>query len=278
MFACCLALSSSAGVAANRVEKECNGSKPLIFGFLPLVSSGKLVQRFAPLVNYISDKIQRPVYIETAPDFIRFTDRTVHERRYDLLFTAPHFYYQAHNMAGYRLLVRVDSPGMVALIVVPVNSNIKTESDLRGRKLATVHPLGLATLLARKYLVEHNIDPDRDLTLVSTPSHNASLLSSYYGVTDASILMMPPFRAANRDVREGMRIIAKSERSPHMPVSAAPWLDEVCANKIARILQTMRDSEAGRDVLKKTRFPGFVNASETDYENLQWAAEQIRAE
>lgn len=256
----------------------CAGNKPLVFGFLPLVSPGKLAQRFVPLVNYLSAEIQAPVRIETAPDFVRFNDRTINKRRYDLLFTAPHFFYQAYNTAGYRPIVRVDSPGMVAVIVVPRDSDIRNEQDLGGHTLATVHPLGLATLLARKYLVEHGIDPDSDLTLVSTPSHNAALLSSYYGVTDASALMMPPFRAASDEVRNGMRIIARSERSPHMPVSAAPWLDIDCVNEITRVLLGMRDSEQGREVLYKIRFPGFVQATFADYEGLEWAARQIRPE
>jgi phosphonate transport system substrate-binding protein len=278
LLTCSLALYTSAGFASPATDSACAGNRPLVFGFLPLVSPGKLAQRFAPLVNYLSAEIQVSVRIETAPDFARFNDRTVNEKRYDLLFTAPHFFYQAYNNADYRPLVRVDSPGMVAVIVVPSDSDIRTEQDLSGHTLATVPPLGLATLLARKHLAEHDIDPDRDLTLVSTPSHNASLLSSFYGVTDASALMMPPFRAASDEVRNGMRIIARSERSPHMPISAGPWVDVRCADKITWILLTMRDSEAGREVLEKIRFTGFVRATYADYEGLEWAAGQIRPE
>jgi phosphonate transport system substrate-binding protein len=278
LLAALLVTITTPGSAVAAAGPACSDTRPLVFGFLPLVSPEKLVQRFVPLVNYLATQIGTEIRIETAPDFAEFARRTNKERRYDLLFTAPHFFYRAHRDVGYQLLVRVDSPGMVAIIVVPRDSDIRSVQGLAGRKLATVPPLGLATLLARKYLIEHDIDPDADLSLVSTPSHNASLLSSFYGVTDASALMMPPFRFASAEVRESMRIIAKTESSPHMPISAAPWLDTACMREITRLLTGMRDDPAGREVLGKIRFGGFVETSYADYERLQWAADQITME
>ena len=67
---------------------------------------------------------------------------------------------------------------MWAVIVVPKQSEIHTLQDLEGKRLATVPPLGLATLLARKTLFEAGIDPDVDLDMVITPTHDASLLTS----------------------------------------------------------------------------------------------------
>jgi len=277
-FFCCIFTACNIYGAVPERPAACTGPEPLIFGFLPLVSSEKLVQRFAPLVNYLSDELHTPVRIETAPDFQEFLHRTNKERRYDLLFTAPHFFYQARHNAGYRLLARVKSPGMPAIIVVPGHSDIHSVRDLAGRKLATVDPLGLATLLVRKLLIERGLDPDRDLTLVSTPSHNASLLSSYYGVTDASALMMPPFRVASAEVRESMRVLATTESTPHMPVSAAPWVSESCMDDITRVLVRMSSTPKGQTVLNKINFRGFVRTNPDVYDRLEWAADLLGPE
>jgi phosphonate transport system substrate-binding protein len=167
---------------ANAVETRngapCGRDGTLTFGFLPLVSTEKLVQRFAPLVHYLSAELGIPIRIETAADFETFIRRTDNEKRYDLLFTAPHLFYIARKNAGYQLLASVDSPGMSAVIVAPQQSKVETIKDLAGLKLATVDPMSLATLLVRKQLEENGLNPDVDLTLVTTPSHNASLLSS----------------------------------------------------------------------------------------------------
>lgn len=219
-----------------------------------------------------------PIRIETAPDFKAFIRRTIHEERFDLLFTAPHFFYQAKHNKGYLLLATVDSPGMTAVIAAPSNSDIRTVEDLAGKKLATVDPLGLATLLVKKYLMEHGIEPDKDITFIVTPSHNASLLSSYHGVADASALMMPPYQNASAEIRKKMRIIATTDSSPHMPISAGPWVSKECREAITAVLLDMKNSTEGKEVLEHIKFPGFTRSHDEIYEQLEWAAKQIDSE
>ncbi len=244
----------------------------LTFGFLPIVSTERLVRRFAPLVDYLSRHLGRPVRMETAPDFETFLRRTQHERRYDLLFTAPHFYYLAQREAGYRALVRVDQPGMRAVIVAPRRGPLKTLADLRGRRLATVDPLALATLLVRARLEEAGLDPDRDLVLVSTPSHNASLLSALQGQAEAASLMLPLFEQAAPGLRASMRILAKTGVSPHMPISAAPWVRPELAARIRELLLGLRETPEGRALLEHLNWPGLPTVVPGSYEGLAWAA------
>ena len=240
---------------------DCRQQKPLVFGFLPLLSAEQLVARFSPLVNYLSEHLQTPVQLETAPDFIEFARRTHEDRRYDILYTAPHLYARANRNAGYRLVASVDSPGMWAVIVAPVDSDIHSLADLKDRRLATVHPLSLAAILIRKTLMDAGIDPDIDLELVTTPSHDASLLSSFHGVTDASGLMQPPYAAASDSIKKEMRIIARSETMPHIPISVGPWIAAACAEKITAVLTTMSKTAAGQAVLQHVPFGGFKQAN-----------------
>lgn len=272
---CSLLVTGLAWAEGDDRDAGCSHGKPLTFGFLPLVSSEKLVQRFAPLVHYLSDAADIPIRIETAPDFETFIRRTNTEKRYDLLFTAPHLFYLAQKKADYHLLARVDSPGMAAVIVAPQGGDIKTIGDLAGRKLATVDPMSLATLLVKRQLEENGLDPDADMTLVTTPSHNASLLSSYYGATDASSLMMPPYKVAAPEVRESMRIISTTENTPHMPISAGPWIDAGCRDKLTAALVAMTSISAGRAALANAGFRGFVTALPDSYDSLDWAAELL---
>ncbi|MEN8205072.1 MAG: phosphate/phosphite/phosphonate ABC transporter substrate-binding protein [Pseudomonadota bacterium] len=275
---CALFVPGLANAAQSTLDVPCGRDGALTFGFLPLVSTEKLVQRFAPLVHHLSAELGTPIRIETAADFETFIRRTNNDKRYDLLFTAPHLFYLARKKAGYHLLVSVDSRGMSAVIVVPKNSQIETIKDLAGLKLATVDPLSLATLLVRKQLEDNGLDPDADLNLVTTPSHNASLLSSYYGATDASSLMMPPFKVANPGVRESMKIISVTESTPHMPISAAPWIDPECRDAMVAVLLAMPSTPAGREALKTAGFRGFVKSLPDIYDSLIWAAERIDTE
>ncbi len=91
----CLAMVFSipgrVGGAATRAAEEAR----LVLGLLPILSPERLMRRFGPLADYLSGALGVPVVLETAPDYRQFVKRTAGERRYDLLFTAPHFYYLA---------------------------------------------------------------------------------------------------------------------------------------------------------------------------------------
>lgn len=247
---------------------HCKGADPIIFGILPFVSTEQLVIQFAPIAQYLSKYLNTPVRIETAPDFTEFARRTNEDKRYDILFTAPHFYPQAHSKADYRLIVGVDSPGMWAVIVVPRKSQIKNINGLTGKRLATIHPDGLATLLVRKHLSKVGIDPDKDVTIVSTPSHDASLLSSYHGITDASALMQPPYEATNSAVKQSMRIIARTESTPHIPISVSRRITDSCATEITKLLLRMSATREGQAALRRNNFSGFKKVHAEDYESM----------
>ncbi len=246
----------------------------LTFGFLPIVSSERLVRRFAPLVNYLSGELGMEIRMETATGFAEFIRRTDTEQRYDLLFTAPHLYALAQRRQGYRALARVDEAGMKAVIVVPADSPIRSLQDLRGRRLATTDPLALATLLVRSTLLQSGVDPDTDLALVATPSHNASLLSTHQGTTDASALILPLFQRSRAEIRDTMRILAQTQSVPHMPIAAAPWLSAELVQRLRTALLGMADTARGRVVLDELGWPGLKAAAPGDYDSLEWVADQ----
>ena len=190
-------------------------------------------------------------------------------------YTAPHLYYLAQRRAGYRVIARVDAPILRAIIVVRKDSDIQSLAQLKGRSLSTLDPVSLCSVLVRSHLSKAGIDPDKDLDLVTTPSHNASLLSGFNGYTDAASLMMPPFQFARPEIRETMRIIDMTVGTPHVPISVAPWLAPEQAETIAQALTELNSNETGRAVLKQIGLPGFVRTSPKEYDQMKGASEQI---
>lgn len=261
--------------SVSQASDEKNNNE-IIFGILPIVSTTKLIKRFAPMAKYLSKKLGVPVRIETAADFKTFMNRTNNENRYDLLFTAPHLYYLAQRQAKYKVIVRVAAPDMKALIVVPKKSKIKTLRDLKGRELSTTDELALATLMIRAHLSAASINPDKDLKIINTPTHNASLLSAFKGITDAGSLMQPPFMRAKKEIKQSMRILSITDGSPHMPIAVSSRMSDELTNKIKMTLLELKSSEKGRSLLKNLRWPGFVSVKPKDYDKLKWAVEQLK--
>lgn len=248
----------------------------IVFGILPIISTKRLIKTFSPLAAYLSEKTGKSIRLETAPDFKTFMNRTNNEQRYDLLFTAPHMYYLAQRKAGYKVIVRVAAPDMRALIVVPKKSEIKKLNDLRGHQLATTDPLALATLMIKAHLSKAGLNPDKDLTLVHTPSHNASLLSAYKGITDSASLMQPPFRRAKKEIKKSMRVLSITDGSPHMPIAVSSSMNKDLVNKIKNALVNLKSNDNGRSLLKKMHWPGFVSVNPQDYDKLKWAVKQLK--
>lgn len=254
------------------------GKDRLVLGMLPILSPERLAQRFEPLVDYLSDALGVEIVMESAPSYRQFVERTGEKGRYDLLYTAPHFYYLAKQNDGYRVMVRVDGRRLEAAIVAPKASQITSIKDLRGHSIATPDSSSLGTLLIRQRLVEAGLDPDKDVKLVETPTHNASLLSAVKGNTDAAGLMTTPLKRSKPAIREQVRVLSLTANTPQMPFSVAPWVDADVATAFARAMVEMKNTPDGRALLKHLAWPGFIAAQPAEYDVFGSFAEKIRIE
>ena len=164
---------------------------------------------------------------------------------------------------------------MKAIIVVPKKSGIKTLQDLKGKTLSTTDSTALATLMIKAHLAKAGIDWEKDLKLVYTPSHNASLISAYKNITDAGSLMIPPFNRAKKAVKNSMRILSTTDGTPHMPIAVSGSLDKNVVSKIKNALVNLKSSKKGKALLNHLRWPGFVAVEPHEYDKLKWAVEQL---
>lgn len=250
----------------------------LVFGFLPILSTQKLVLRFKPLVDQLSEATGQPIRMETAPDYAEFLKRTK-ERRYDILFTAPHFYYLANKQSGYQVVVRVNAKELKAIIVATKASHISSIDQLKGRRIAIPDPLSLGAALILDTLRKAGLDPGKDLTIVATPSHNAALLTAFNGITDAAGIMIPPYERASEEVHDHMVTLATTEGSPHMPIAVSPSLSPELAKQIADTLVSMSSTKKGQNLFKHLAWPtGLVKAQNSEYAPLESIVNEMHLE
>lgn len=255
------------GLPIHAIAADKDGT--LVFGFLPILSTQKLVKRFEPLVNKIAEDLHRPVRMETAPNYVEFLKRT-REKRYDILFTAPHFYYLAHVQSGYKVIVRVNAKKLNAIIVATKASHITSLSGLRGRTIATPAAISLGTALIRNTLRKAGLDPDKDVKIVTTPNHNAALLTAYNGITDAAGLMIPPYMRASEKVHNAMVVLGKTAGTAHMPIAVSATLAPEVRARIKQTLVSLKQTEKGRAILKHMSWPmGFTKATDSEYAPLK---------
>lgn len=240
-----------------------------VFGFLPIVSTERLARRFEPLAEYLAEELGMRIVIETAPTYAEFVRRTHDERRYDYLFTAPHFYALAQRRAGYRVMVRADGEPLRGAIVVRKDSGISNIDELCGKTVATPSAIAIITGLVRQRLIRAGCNMEGSTTLVPTPSHNASMMSVHRGATEGAGFGVVPLRLADPGIRAELRIIAETDTIPNMPFSVAPWISEEEATRFADALIGMRAGVEGTAILKHVGWTGFVVAEPGEYDMLE---------
>ncbi len=248
----------------------------LTFGFLPFVSTDLLVKKFEPLTDYLSKELGVEVRFETAPDFATFQRRTVNEKRYDFLLTAPHFYYLAQRQAGYRVVARLNARESYAVIVVRKKSPIVSLRDLCGKKLATPDRLALMTVLIRRTVAAIGCKKGNEVAILSTPTHNAALLNAYERTSDAAGFVSYTLKLAAPAVINSMRVIGRTESVPHIPISVAPWVDRETAGKFTEIILSLEETKEGMAVLKKMERRGFKAATPREYDVMEPYAKFIK--
>jgi len=269
----CLVLGLATTVRAAETRPAAVKDQPaLSLGFFPIISTVALYKRFAPLRDYLSDKLGRPVNLATAKDFPTFLKRT-DTRNYDIVVTAPHFALRAADSGKYR--IRAALQGDVhQLLVVRSDSPISKMEQLAGKRIASPPEDALMTMIGKAFLTRAGLKGARAPIYHAYISHNAANEALLAGEADAAIASSNVIKKA---MGEGARfkIIARSFKLPNMATLVATELDKELGDRVVQILVSMKSEPQGREVLKQIRFPGYRAVdSAREYESMRPYLEQ----
>jgi phosphonate transport system substrate-binding protein len=258
---CCLPLLSA---PASAEQTDTGG--PLRFGLLPFASPVSLFQRFAPLRDYLSNRVGTSFELESARSFAVHVQR-IEAGEYDLVLTAPHFVPIALDSGHYQLIAGHRSE-LSAAFVVARDDRALTLHDLADRTIATPPPEALITMVGKEYLLAYLDPSDRLPTFIPYPSHNAAIHAVTSGLAGAAIASINAARhEINQDI--AVRILDESDRFPGVGVLAHRRLTERLRDEIAAVLITMGDEVDGRDVLRQMDYAGYRSVSAQTYEQFR---------
>lgn len=124
----------------------------------------------------------------------------------------------------------------------------------------------MGTLLVRERLAMIAGDLATEITLLETPTHNASLMSTLNGRTDAASLMSPVFARFAPEIKEQFRVIATTRSVPHLPFSVAPWISADRAEAFTKAMLDIGSTQEDRALLQHLGWPGFVAVEPGEYD------------
>ncbi|HED15461.1 MAG TPA: phosphate/phosphite/phosphonate ABC transporter substrate-binding protein [Gammaproteobacteria bacterium] len=255
----CITTSAIAGKYTTRSNKN----KPLTFAILPFLSPIALTKRFAPLRDYLSEKLGKEVVIETASSYEDFTKKT-NNGEYDFVLTAPHFTLMALDTGKYELRAAYIKK-LQANVVVKTDSLVNSVQDLAGKQIGVPPVKAIITIAGILYLEEQGLIDDRAAHYKAYRSHNAAMLATVSGEVDAAIASN--FQVQNQ-INKGLaiRIVGETRTYPGMGLLTAKRLPSKIKDGFEESLVSMTESEQGKAVLKAIRYPGYKSAQSAEFE------------
>ncbi len=272
LFVVGLFLVVQAGYSEPVDSGPADSEKPLVVGVFPRKGFTVAMQTFAPLADYLAEKLNRPVKLESAPDFAAFW-KGVEKRRYDLVHFNQYYYARAHNSHSYDVIAKNEEHGrstMAGVIVVRRESDINSLEDLRGRKiLFGGGRMAMQSYIVTSYLLRQaGLQPgDYREEFARSPAN--ALLAAYFGMVpaagsaDANIHLSVVTNTV--DISE-FRILAIGEQLSHLPWAVKKEMPEPLRKHITEIFLGMAETRRGRAVLKQADLTGLLPARDDEYD------------
>jgi phosphonate transport system substrate-binding protein len=264
VLALCL-VAGAAGPGAAQAAQD-----PLILGIFPRYKATETTTKFAPLANYLGEKLGRKVTLETSKDFDAFWNG-VTSKRYDIVhYNQFHFIRSARD---YQVIAHSQEFGKDAVagaLYVRKDSGITALSQLRGRtvifgggKDAMLSYIGPRYLLMQAGLKEGDFKTE---LAVNPPN---ALIALYHKQADAAgggdILVDLPVVRSAIDARQ-VRILATTEPLLFLPWAVKRSMPARLRESIQAILVDLGSTPAGREVLKAAGTTQLGKAGDRDYE------------
>lgn len=234
---------------------------PLRMGVLPFMQTTLIFKRFGPLRTLLSERLGRPVRLETAPSFEEF-DRRSAEQHYDILWTAPHFALRVADSGTYRVLATWTEP-VVGVVAVRADSPLTSLRELAGRVVATPPEPAMVNITARAHLAWLGLRGDRAPIYRPQSGHLTSRFMLLSNKADAAIFVRQALEEAQRKGLP-LRLLGEIPGVPGVAVLASPKLAPNLQDRIRRVFVELTDSEQGQAALAATELPSYRAAGMED--------------
>lgn len=264
VFLLCLA-AAAAFVPVVQAAEE-----PLIMGVFPRRNAAETAKLFTPMAAYLGERLGREVKLVTSRNFDSFW-RAVTEQRYDIVhYNQYHYIRSAKN---YKVIAHTQEFGkdaVAGVLFVRKDSGITEVSQLRGRTVifGGGKDAMLSYIAPRYLLMQAGLKEGDFRTEIAVNPQNA-LVALYHRQADAAgggdvVLDQPVIKSAIN--AEEIRLLAETEPLLFLPWAVKRTIPAKLADSIQSTLLDLKNSDAGRQVLKSAIMTGMGNAGDRDYD------------
>jgi len=226
------------------------------FGVLSIAQPSRIYANWQPFADYMTERIGKPVEIVVPRGFGKMA-KTIVEGKVDFFYINSHVFYRLKQegkaVAVAQMKNIVGKTTSTSDVFVKKGSGIKTISDLKGKSIAFVSPMGAGGYLApRAYLYKSGLKSGVDNREVFTKNLSNSIHGVLLGDYDAASMCGVNYKLMNKKIEMGeLKIIAASDAYPENVIGARKGLSENIIEKFRQEVVSMEDSPDGVELLDK---------------------------
>jgi len=244
----------------------------LTFQIHPYLPSGELIKKFAPLIYYLENRLQREIVCNISRDYQEHIE-LVGKDKVDIAYLGPASYVNVvDNFGSKPLIARLEikgSPLFQGVIVSHKSSSIRSVKDLKRKRFAfgdpnsTMSHIVPLTVLYDKGITLHDLDKYTFL-----PGHRNVALGVLMGDFDAGALKEEVFYEYKD---RGLIDLEWTPRiSEHLFVTKSSMPEETI-NKLRAALLSLKDAPEAIRIMSsiKKDVTGLVPVTDKDYDSLR---------
>jgi len=236
-------------------------------------NSLRLFETYGPLIDHLNRNVSDIRFrLETSPNCDEFHKKSL-GRQFDFALANPSQTLDSLHH-GYHVIAKmVDDHQYGSVILVRRDSGIRKVADLKGKTVAYPNRGCLTgAILPQYYLINHDLDVNRDIENLYVGSHESVILNVYLGLAAAGGVRRWSWELFQRDRPDKAReLVAQWEIEPLIN-SAVVVRDDVPPQIVAlvvQLLETLHTGEAGRDILARMVISRFEQADDAHYRAVE---------
>jgi phosphonate transport system substrate-binding protein len=245
-------------------------------GVAAILSPQGTVESYSELTDYLAEKLGRPVDLLQRRTYAELNDM-VEADQVDLAFICTNAYVVGNEHFGMELLLAPEINGESVYrsqLIVPVDSDADTMTDLRDRVFAFTDPMSFTGRIYAVYLLQQIGETPEQFfqRTFYTYSHDRAIEAVADGVADgAAVDSLVLDYALQRDpgLAERIRIIHTSEAFGIPPVVVLATLPPRQKLQLRNLLLTMHEDSEGRAVLHELGIDRFVEVDDAAYNGVR---------
>lgn len=246
---------------------------------IPDESPTELARKAVPLVKYLEQKLGMKVEFTPVSDYAAAVEALAN-KQVDMAWYGGFTFVQANIRSGGKAvpLVQREEDEKFRSVFISGDPTIKTLADLKGKNVSFGSQSSTSGhLMPRSYLLQANIDPDKDFKRVAySGAHDATIAAVAAGKVDAGSLNISVWEKFVADKKvDASKVKVIYTTPPYFDYNWTVHADMPVAQReklTKAFLDLNRNTPEGKEILDLQRATKFVTTQADNYKGIEAAA------